>query len=54
MESIYFFPPELSSMQISVRYPCYVAQEAEEKLVQLGIIDQSNRRSMTDEELDLL
>ena len=50
----FFFFPELCSIRISVRYTCFVAQDAEEKLLQLGILEQSNRRRLTDEELDLI
>jgi hypothetical protein len=51
---VFFFYPELCSVRISVRYTCYVAKDAETKLVQLGIIQRSNRRRMTDDELDRL
>jgi hypothetical protein len=50
----FFFFPELSCIRITVRYSCFVAKDAEEKLVQLGIIQRSNRRRLTDAELDLL
>jgi hypothetical protein len=50
----FFFFPELCSIRICVRYTCFVAQDAEEKLLQLGIMDRTNHRRMTDEELDLI
>lgn len=51
----FFFFPELSTLRISVRYTCFLANDAEAKLMQLGIIESNNRRRrMTDEELDLL
>jgi hypothetical protein len=51
----FFFLPELSTLQISVRYTCFLANDAEAKLLQLGIIESNNRRwRMTDEELDIL
>ncbi len=50
----FFFFPKLCNVRISVRYTCFVAQDAELKLLQLGIIEQSNRHRLTDEELDLI
>jgi hypothetical protein len=50
----FIFFPELCCIRITVRYTCFVAQDAEAKLVQLGIVNRSDRRRFTDEELDLL
>ncbi len=49
--------PELSSLQISIRYKCFIVQDALLKLNALGIstsLPQQQQHRLTDEEIELL